>query len=108
MLTRHRLRTSRIFAAILLLNISPVFGAALTFTPTGTQLDADPILDIATTPGAAINFDISINIADLGGDLTSIRYRIDIDGNELEYAEFPFTNHASALFKGFIATASMV
>jgi hypothetical protein len=81
MVTRKRLRSSAALTAVLLLSAFPAFGAAITFAPAGTQLDGDPILDIV--PGGQITFDVSINTAGLGGNLTAITYSILYDQTEL-------------------------
>jgi hypothetical protein len=48
------------------------------------QLDGDPILNIV--PGGQITFDVSINTAGLGGNLTAITYSVLYDQTELRPA----------------------
>ena len=84
MADHQRLQSSVALTAVLLLSAVPAFGAAITFAPAGAQLDGDPILDIV--PGGQITFDVSINTAGLGGNLTALTYSILYDQTELKAA----------------------
>ena len=79
---RQCLRSCVALTAVLLLNVAPASGAAISFAPAGAQLDGDAILDIV--PGGQITFDVSINTAGLGGVLTALTYSILYDQTELK------------------------
>jgi hypothetical protein len=64
--------------------------ASISFTPTGSQLDTDSILDIAMTPGQTISFNIFVDPSGLftGGstaNLNLITYDVFVDTNELTF-----------------------
>ena len=64
------------------------YGATLSFKPVGAQLDGDAILDIQTSVGAAITFEIYLDTAGLPGNLTSLSYLARYDNGELERTGF--------------------
>ncbi|PSB04542.1 PEP-CTERM sorting domain-containing protein [Merismopedia glauca] len=63
--------------------------ANLSFTPPGTQLDGDPILDIKVARGGTLAFDVVLNTAgvDVGANtLKDIQYVVRWDPTELSLA----------------------
>ena len=53
-------------AVILVLgSVDKAHSANFFFTPSGSQLDSDPILDISTAPGDILSFDVKINDDDI-------------------------------------------
>jgi hypothetical protein len=69
--------------------------ASISFTPTGTQLDTDEILDIEASPGQVINFSIDVNTFfietafDLPNREVEINFTILLDSKELQFLKFP-------------------
>jgi hypothetical protein len=63
--------------------------ANLSFTPSGGQLDGDPILDITVAPGDILTFDVLLDTAgvDVGANvLKDIQYIVRWDSTELSLA----------------------
>jgi hypothetical protein len=72
------------------LGVNPTYGLSLTFTPAGAQLDADPILDIATTPGAMITFRTRLDTLGIvpppaPAGVVSVAYTVTFDNTELRF-----------------------
>lgn len=64
--------------------------ASISFTPTGSQLDTDSILDIAMKPGQTISFNIFVDPSGLftgasTANLNLITYDVFVDTNELTF-----------------------
>jgi len=68
----------------------PAAGAAITFTPTGAQLDNDAPPDILTTPGAQITFRTFFDSTSLPSPIGSVSYSVLFDASELRLL-FPVT-----------------
>jgi hypothetical protein len=62
----------------LMLAMVPSYGLTLTFAPPGAQIDADPILDIATAVGNPLVFNVFATIP-AGGVLNAIEYGVSFD-----------------------------
>ncbi len=75
--------SSVIIGSLLASIIQPAQAAGISFTPTGTQLDGDAILDIETTVGARQPFTVNIDQAGLAvGD--TFEFQVGWDSNELD------------------------
>jgi hypothetical protein len=70
-------------AAVLLVAGSPAYGASFYITTPGTQLDDDPILDIAGRPGGTINWSGFIETTGLTANLQSITLFAEPVSNEI-------------------------
>jgi PEP-CTERM motif. len=79
----NRIRTYLAVAAIAACYI-PLQAASVTFAPAGAQLDGDAILDIATTPGAHLTFNVTLNTNALPEDLALCDYILSFDQTELK------------------------
>lgn len=64
---------------------SVVQAANLSFTPTGSQLDGDPIWDILIGSDSLIDFSVSINTFGLAKPIHQFSYIIDYDPTELTF-----------------------
>jgi hypothetical protein len=73
-----------VLSAVLILGFK-MNGATISFTPAGTQLDADAILDIGTFPTADISFAISIDTTGIAGSLVSLTMLVMHDPSELSF-----------------------
>jgi hypothetical protein len=98
------LGTISAFAAlhVMLFVVTPVYGIALEFGPTGTPVDTDPIYDLLVSRGDTITFTVSYNPGATQGvegknekvitsaaaknALTEIRYNVRYDTSELQLA----------------------
>jgi hypothetical protein len=96
------LGTVSVFAALhlILFVVSPVYGIALEFGPTGSQVDKDEIWDLLVSRGDTITFTVSYNPGATEGvkgknetvmksaaakiALTEIRYSVGYDKSELQ------------------------
>jgi hypothetical protein len=67
----------------LTLPVTPTLAGSISFVPAGAQIDADPIFDIVTAPGAAITFVVSMDTMGLTAPLQSFSYSITWDPAEL-------------------------
>jgi hypothetical protein len=76
--------------------------ANLSFTPTGSQLDNDPILDIDIGPGQIIDFTIDINTVGLTNNVGSFTYRVHFDSGELAF------QNIAGLVSGGITAAGLL
>jgi hypothetical protein len=57
----------------------------LSFTQTGSQLDKDPILDIAIGSNQTIDFKVSFDPAGVSKTIDSLTYIVDFDPSELQF-----------------------
>jgi hypothetical protein len=62
----------------------PVYGASLTVSPSGTQLDSDPINDLAANPGEVITFTVKLDTTGLSNPLKTLKYRVLRSLDELQ------------------------
>jgi hypothetical protein len=62
----------------------PSHAGFVSILPVGSSLDADPILDVETSPGATIIFDIILDTTGNTGYVTTLTYNLFWDDNELE------------------------
>jgi hypothetical protein len=94
--TNHKRRASTLSKTLLAAGLLGIVShtnaanaAAFTFTPTGSQLDADTILDIVLQPGQPIRFEYSVSdisgltLAD--GNFLDLFYSVSWDSGELTY-----------------------
>jgi hypothetical protein len=72
----------------------PSHAGLISISPAGSSLDADPILDVETSPGATSIFDIFLDTTGNPGDVTTLTYNLFWDPNELELI---LENSASSL-----------
>jgi hypothetical protein len=66
--------------------------ASISFAPKGTQLDSDPILDIETSPGQVIDFEVLFDTNGITTNLlfsVEINFSIELDPTELQLVSFP-------------------
>jgi len=84
-------RPSMFALALLAIAIAiPLPAAAIFFTPAGSQVDSDPILDIQTRNGFFINFSVFVDTGGLKNGinplvLSDISYTVAVDTNELKF-----------------------
>jgi hypothetical protein len=76
--------------AVMLFGVNRASALSLTFTPAGAQLDGDPILDIATTPGAMLTFrtrldTLGIVPPPMPAGVVSVAYTVTFDPTELSF-----------------------
>lgn len=76
------------------INTSASYAANISFTPSGNQLDLDPILDIEVLPGQIVDFDINIDTKNIITNpplLSSVlvEFSIDLDIDELQLVKLP-------------------
>ncbi|TRV03191.1 MAG: hypothetical protein EWV89_06670 [Microcystis wesenbergii Mw_QC_B_20070930_S4] len=62
----------------------PVYGASLTVSPSGTQLDSDPINDLPANPGEVITFTVKLDTTGLSNPLKTLKYRVLRSLDELQ------------------------
>jgi hypothetical protein len=79
----NRIRTFLVIAVMTICSIT-LRAASISFTPTGAQLDGDAILDIETTPGAHLTFDVTLDTGGLPENLALFDYTLTFDQNELK------------------------
>ena len=79
--------------------------ANLSFTPTGSQLDNDPILDISIEPGQIIDFKIDINTVGLTNNVDSFNYRVDFDPGELAFQSIQGLVSGNLSADGFLSVS---
>lgn len=70
-------------ATVLLVAGSPAYGASLYISAPGTQLDNDPILDIAGRPGGTISWEGFIETTGLTANLQSITLLAEPESSEI-------------------------
>src|SRR5215469_15294438 len=85
-----RLLTLAGFATLATIVPFPAQAASISFTPTGSQLDSDSILDIVLKAGQTISFNIYVDPSGLftgasTGNLSLITYDVFVDTNELTF-----------------------
>jgi hypothetical protein len=101
-LTKQKTRSlfmKTIFSTMLVASLTGVLihpihanAASISFTPTGSQIDSDPIYDLIVSPGQVISFDINADTNNINTtSLTSvlIEFSITLDTNELELVGTP-------------------
>lgn len=89
---------------LLLTAVTPAYSASIFFTPTGAQLDSDPIKDFETEAGLK-NFQLNIFVdtTGLSANLTSLEFGTNRDFTELVIASSP--NVAPDVFNTSIVRA---
>ena len=77
------------FSAALILTLAtiPANAASFKVVPGGTQLDSDPINDIATNVGETLSFISQIDTTGLSASLTSLEFEFSYDTTELNLEE---------------------
>jgi hypothetical protein len=89
-------------ATVLLVAGSPAYGASFYITTPETQLDDDPILDIAGRPGDTISSSaLFIDTTGLTANLQSVTLVVALDSNEITEFSSVRTDDSAQLFPGF-------
>jgi hypothetical protein len=89
-------------ATVLLVAGSPAYGASFHITTPETQLDDDPILDIAGRPGDTIGSSaLFIDTTGLTANLQSVTLVVALDSNEITNFSSVETDESAQLFPGF-------
>ena len=95
------MRLSNIFACLVTLGVAtatPVYGASLSFVPTGTQLDNDSLDDIEVNVGDSISFTLELDTTGLSANLNSFNFLIEGDRTELGFINAVLTDDFVAVF----------
>jgi len=92
---------------VLLVAGFPAYGASYYITSPETQLDDDPILDIAGRPGDTINWSGFIDTTGLTANLQSITLVAALDSNEITRFSSVRTNDIAQFFPDFSGQASV-
>jgi hypothetical protein len=97
-----------VVATTIFLAASPVWGASLSFMPMGTQLDSDPILDIATQVGDPIQFTVKLDTNGLSNPLATLQYQVIRDTTELNLINFTLSTEEQLYFDPSLLQVSIV
>ncbi|GFE68330.1 hypothetical protein [Chroococcus sp. FPU101] len=84
--------------AVLLGMVAPAYSASISFRPTGSQIDSDPINDIVVQVGQQLTFTLSIDTTGLSNTLQSFTYLVTRDNTELLLDSATITPDADAFF----------
>ncbi|MEL4896328.1 hypothetical protein [Crocosphaera sp. Alani8] len=84
-----------------LIYTSGAFGASVSFSPTGSQLDNDLIPDLSTNIGESLNFSFFLDTTGLNANLTSLELLFAQDSTELETLSVSRTDADIAAFPNF-------
>jgi hypothetical protein len=93
-------------AAVLLVAGSPAYGASFYITTPKTQLDDDPILDIARRPGDTISWSGFIDTTGLTANLQSLTLVAVGDSNEITGLDFKRSDDFAQFFPNFSLASS--
>ncbi|PSF37092.1 hypothetical protein C7H19_11675 [Aphanothece hegewaldii CCALA 016] len=84
--------------AVLLGMVAPAYSASISFKPTGSQIDSDPINDLVVQVGQQFTFTLGIDTTGLANTLQSFTYVVTRDNTEILLDSAALTPAADALF----------
>ncbi|WP_424102097.1 hypothetical protein [Moorena producens] len=89
------------FGAATPIAVTPAYGASVSFTPTGSQLDQDAINDLQVNVGDTIDFSFVLDTSGLTANLQSLDILVEQDSTELVTLEGFRTDADIAAFSDF-------